>query len=348
MPSVTAGEIADLVEGEYRGDRSRPITGARSLVDAGPDDLSFLANARYQSQLASTRAGVVLVERGMAGDSQRWIRVRDPYFALARVLQRFFAEVPLPEGISPLASVHASATIGNGVRIGAFVTIGPGATIGDGAVLFEGVSIGAGATVGSETRIYPNAVIYHRCIVGSHCIVHGGAVIGADGFGFASNGGKHHKIPQIGIVRIEDDVEVGAGTTIDRAALGETLIGAGTKIDNLVQIGHNVRVGKGCLIVALVGIAGSTEIGDYCVIGGQAGLTGHIRLGDRVMVAAQSAVMKDFEGPATIAGTPARPLGEHLRNEAVLRRVPELAARVDALERKGAGETITPKQDEPC
>lgn len=348
MPSVTAGEIADLVEGEYGGDRSRSITGARPLADAGPEDLSFLANARYQSQLATTRAGLVLVESGMAGESARWIRVRDPYFALARVLQRFFAEIPLPEGISPLASVHETAKIGTDVRIGPFATVGAGAVLGDGVVLFEGVSIGAGAMVGAGTRIYANAVIYHRCIVGSRCIIHGGVVIGGDGFGFATQGGVHHKIPQIGIVRIEDDVEVGAGTTIDRAALGETVIGAGTKIDNLVQIGHNARVGKGCLIVAQVAIAGSAEMGDYCALGGQSGLSGHIRIGNQVMVAAQSAVMKDFDGPATVAGTPARPLREHLRTEAVLRRIPELVSRVDALERRDPRKETEPKQDEPC
>lgn len=348
MPSVTAGEIADLVEGEYGGDRTRPITGARPLADAGPEDLSFLANARYQSQLATTRAGLILVESGMAGDSERWIRVRDPYFALARILQRFFAEIPLPDGISPLASVHGTAKIGSDVRIGPFVTVGAGAAIGDGAVLFEGVSIGAGAKVGAGTRIYANAVVYHRCVIGSRCIIHGGVVIGADGFGFATNDGVHHKIPQIGIVRIEDDVEVGAGTTIDRAALGETVIGAGTKIDNLVQIGHNARVGKGCLIVAQVAVAGSAEMGDSCAMGGQSGLSGHVRIGDRVMVAAQSAVMKDYEGPATLGGTPARPLREHLRAEAALRRVPELVARVGALERAAGTERTKSKEDEPC
>ncbi|HVR44864.1 MAG TPA: UDP-3-O-(3-hydroxymyristoyl)glucosamine N-acyltransferase [Thermoanaerobaculia bacterium] len=349
MPSVTVGEIVELVEGEFSGDRERRITGARSLEQAGPEDLSFLANARYQRQLATTRAGAVLVERGMAGESSRWIRVRDPYYALARVLQKFFAEIPLPEGISPLSSIAPSARIGAEVRIGPFVTIGPEAIIGDRVVLFEGVSIGAGASVGADTRIHPNAVVYHRCVIGSRCIIHAGAVIGADGFGFATHEGVHHKIPQIGIVRIEDDVEVGAGSAIDRAALGETVIGAGTKIDNLVQVGHNARVGRGCLLVSQCAIAGSAELGEYSALGGQAGLTGHIRVGSRVMVAAQSAVMKDFEGPGTVAGNPARPLREHLRAEALVRKLPEIVSRLDAVEAalRDPGHGTT-KREDPC
>lgn len=342
MASVTTGEIADLVEGEFRGDRSRPIRGARPLSTAGPEDLSFLANPRYQDQLAESRAGAVLVERGMAGDSEQWIRVADPYLALARVLQAFFSEVPVPSGISPLASVAGSARIGRDVRIGPFAVVGEGAVIGDRSVLFEGVSIGAGAEIGEDTLIYANAVVYHRCRVGSRCIVHGGVVIGADGYGFATSGGVHHKIPQIGIVRIEDDVEIGAGTTIDRAALGETVVGRGTKIDNLVMIGHNARIGKGCLIVAQVAIAGSSEIGDNCVLGGQAGVTGHVRLAAGTMLAAGATVMKDIEKAQTLAGKPARPIREHLRAEAHVRKLPEMLARLEAIEKQLGGEPGAP------
>jgi UDP-3-O-[3-hydroxymyristoyl] glucosamine N-acyltransferase len=351
MPSVTTGEIADLVEGEYHGDRSRRITGARSLQDAGADDLSFLANARYQKLLATTGAGVILVERGMAGDSSRWIRVRDPYLALARVLGRFFAEVPLPEGISPLASIAPTAKVAPGARIGPFVTVGPGAVVGEDAVLFPGVFVGERASIGEGTIVYPNAVIYHGCLVGRRCIIHGAAVIGADGFGFASSEGIHHKIPQIGIVRIEDDVEIGAGTTVDRAALGETVVGAGTKVDNLVQIGHNVRIGRGCILVAQSGLAGSVEMGDYSVLAGQAAISGHVTVGSRVMVAAQAAVMKDLEGPVTVAGNPARPLREHLRNEALVRRLPQLIARLETLEKKLAaidGPAPDRCREDPC
>jgi UDP-3-O-[3-hydroxymyristoyl] glucosamine N-acyltransferase len=334
MPSVTTGEIADLVEGEYQGDRSRKITGARALQDAGADDLSFLANARYQTLLATTGAGAILVERGMAGDSSRWIRVKDPYLALARVLQRFFAEIPLPEGVSPLAAIAATARVAADARIGPFVSVGAEAVVGEGAVLFPGVVVGERASIGAGTIVYPNAVIYHGCLVGRRCIIHSSVVIGADGFGFASSEGIHHKIPQIGIVRIEDDVEIGAGTTIDRAALGETVIGPGTKIDNLVQIGHNVRIGRGCIIVAQAALAGSAEMGEYSVLAGQAGISGHVTVGSRVMVAAKAAVMKDLEGPVTVAGTPARPLREHLRNEALIRRLPDLIARLETLESK--------------
>jgi UDP-3-O-[3-hydroxymyristoyl] glucosamine N-acyltransferase len=338
MPTVTIGEIADLVEGQFQGDRDRRITGARALGEAGPEDLSFLANAKYQKFLATTRAGAILVEEGMAGESSRWIRVRDPYLALAKVLQKFFAGFPLPEGISPDARIASSARLGEDVRIGAFATVGEGATIGNRVVLFEGVHVGAGAEIGDDTILHPGVTVYYRCKVGRRCIVHSGVVIGADGYGFASSGGIHHKIPQIGIVRIEDDVEIGANTTIDRAALGETVVGAGTKIDNLVQIAHNARVGRGCLIVAQSALAGSCEVGDYSVLAGQSGISGHVRVGSKVMIAAQSAVMKDFEGPVTLAGSPARPLREHLRAEALTRRLPDILARLESLERKGGSD----------
>ncbi|HUP66390.1 MAG TPA: UDP-3-O-(3-hydroxymyristoyl)glucosamine N-acyltransferase [Thermoanaerobaculia bacterium] len=339
MPSTTAGEIADLVEGEFRGDRSRIITGARSLSDAGSEDLSFLGNARYQGALTTTRAGVVLVNRGLEGESDRWIRVADPYFALATVLGRFFSEIPGPRGISPQARIDSTARLGQDVSVGAFASIGADVMIEDGVTIHDGVVIGEGVRIGQGARIYPNCVIYHHSLIGSRCILQAGVVIGSDGFGFATRDGRHHKIPQIGIVRIEDDVDIGAGTTIDRAALGETVIGAGTKIDNLVQIGHNVKIGKGCLIVAQVGIAGSTEIGDYCVFAGHSGASGHLRLGNRVMVGAKSAVMKDYEGPVTLAGTPARPLREHLKSEALSRKLPDLFARVGRLEKSIASET---------
>jgi len=338
MPTVTLGEIADLVEGEFQGDRDRRVTGARSLGDAGPEDLSFLANAKYQKFLATTRAGAILVERGMSGDSSRWIRVRDPYLALAMVLQKYFAGFPLPEGISPAAQIAPSARLGSDVRVGAFATVGEGATIGDRVVLFEGVHVGAGAEILDDTILHPGVTVYYGCKIGRRCIVHSGVVIGADGYGFATSGGVHHKIPQIGIVRIEDDVEIGANTTIDRASLGETVVGAGTKIDNLVQIAHNARVGKGCLIVAQTALAGSCEVGDYSVLAGQSGVSGHVRIGAKVMVAAQSAVMKDYEGPITLAGSPARPLREHLKGEALTRRLPDILARLEALERKSGSE----------
>lgn len=334
MTAVTIGEIVDFLGADFKGDRSRAIRGVRPLNEAGPDELSFLANPKYQPQLARSAAGAVLVAQATPGDSPAWLRVKDPYLAVALVLQKWFYDVPRPNGISERAAVAPTARVGHDVRVGPFASIGDGSEIGDGVTIFEGVSIGAGAKIGAGTTVYPNAVVYHRCEVGRNCIIHAGAVIGSDGYGFATSGGKHHKIPQIGIVRIGDDVEIGAGTAIDRAALGETVVGDGTKIDNHVQIGHNVRIGKHCLIVAEVGIAGSTEIGDYVVFAGKSGAVGHIKIGSHVQVAGVSIVTKDWDGPIVIGGNPARPLREYHRVEAWIHRLGEVYKRLGAIERK--------------
>jgi UDP-3-O-[3-hydroxymyristoyl] glucosamine N-acyltransferase len=201
------------------------------------------------------------------------------------------------------------------------VAIGEGVTIGNDVVIHPNVSIGDGAAIGDNTTIHGNVSIYDGCRIGARCIIHSGAVIGSDGYGFATTRGRHHKIPQIGIVRIEDDVEIGAGTTIDRAALGETVIGEGTKIDNLVQVGHNVRIGRHCLLVSQVGVAGSTVLGDYVVVAGQSGFAGHLTIGDRVQVAAKSAVLEDVPAGMKVMGVPAMPFREFARREVTLRRL---------------------------
>src|SRR5438477_7520892 len=231
MSAVRVDDIVALVGGRYEGPRDRLILGAATLQDATADQLSFLGNPFYAPQLQTTKAGAALVPNETDGNDPRFIRISKPHAALAKVVARWFDMPALPPGISSLASISPTATIGSNVTIGAFVTIGDDVVIGDG------------------TTIYPNVSIYHRCKIGKRCVLHSGVVIGADGFGFVTEGGRHHKIPQIGIVRIEDDVEIGANSAVDRAALGETVIGEGTKIDNLVQIGHNVHIGKHCLIV---------------------------------------------------------------------------------------------------
>src|SRR5438874_636008 len=222
----------------------------------------------------------MLVPKNLEGCDARWIRVEDPYFAFAKIMTRWFSNRPMPTGISPKAVVAQSANLGNNVSLGHFAVIGENVVLGNNVTIFQSVSIEAGSVIGEDCIIYPNVVIYDGTRIGNRCIIHSGVVIGSDGYGFATHGGQHHKIPQIGIVRIEDDVEIGAGTTIDRAALGETVIGEGTKIDNLVQIGHNVRIGKHCLLVSQVGIAGSAEVGDYVSMGGQSGISGHIKIGN--------------------------------------------------------------------
>jgi len=321
MPAVSIGEIVDLVGGEYAGNRDLPIASVASLGSAKSDQLSFLSNRKYVAELAATKAGAVLVPRKLEGDDARWIRVDDPYFAFARIMTRWFSNRPLPKGISPKAVVAESAKLGSDVAIGHFAIIGENVVVGNSVTIFQGVSIEAGSVIGDDCIIYPNVVIYDGTRIGKRCIIHGGVVIGSDGYGFATHGGKHHKIPQIGIVRIEDDVEIGAGTTIDRAALGETVIGEGTKIDNLVQIGHNVKVGKHCLLVSQVGIAGSTQLGDYVAVAGQSGFSGHLKIGNRVQVAAKSAVLDDVPDDTKVMGSPAVPFTEFARRHAAVKKL---------------------------
>jgi UDP-3-O-[3-hydroxymyristoyl] glucosamine N-acyltransferase len=321
MPVVSIGEIVDFVGGEHVGDRARKVSAVAALADASSEQLTFLNNRKYAAQLAETKAGAVLVPKDLEGNDDRWIRVDDPYFALAQIMSRWFSARPMPEGVSPKASVAPNAKLGTNVAIGPFACIGENVVIGNNVTIFQGVSIDAESNIGDDCIIYPNVVIYDRTRIGRRCIIHAGVVIGSDGYGFALNEGKHHKIPQIGIVRIEDDVEIGAGTTIDRAALGETVIGEGTKIDNLVQIGHNVKIGKHCLLVSQVGIAGSTELGDYVSVAGQSGFSGHLKIGHRVQVAAKSAVLEDVPDDTKVMGSPAMPFKEFARRQAALKRL---------------------------
>ena len=321
MPSVPLSDIVSFVSGRYNGPADVAITGVAPLADAEEGQISFLANPKYAPQLETTRAGAVLVGNDLDGDSPRWVRVENPYFAMARVVARFFDERPMPKGISPSASVAPSAKLGANVAIGAFSVIDDDVVLGDNVTIFPNVTIGKGVTIGEGTIVYPQVSIYFGCKIGRRCILHSGVVVGSDGYGFAFADGRHHKIPQIGIVRIEDDVEVGAGTTIDRAALGETVIGEGTKIDNLVQIGHNVKIGKHCLLVSQAGIAGSSELGDYVAIAGQSGVAGHLKVGHRVQVAGKSAVFDDIPDDTKVMGIPAIRSREFWRREATLKRL---------------------------
>jgi len=321
MPTVPLGEIVDFVGGLYAGDRNKQVAAVAPLADARVEQLSFLSNRKYAAQLTETEAGAILVPRDLPGENERWIRVDDPYYAIARIMTRWFSLRPLPKGVSSNTSISPSATLGANVAVGPFTTIGDNVVIGKNVTIFQGVSIEAGSTLGDDSIIYPNVVIYDGTCIGRRCIIHAGVVIGSDGYGFAMHEGKHHKIPQIGIVRIEDDVEIGAGTTIDRAALGETVIGEGTKIDNLVQIGHNVKVGKHCLLVSQVGIAGSTELGDHVFVAGQSGFSGHLKIGHRVQVAAKSAVLADVPDDTKVMGSPAMPFNEFARRHAALKRL---------------------------
>ncbi|HEY0156082.1 MAG TPA: UDP-3-O-(3-hydroxymyristoyl)glucosamine N-acyltransferase [Thermoanaerobaculia bacterium] len=315
MPAVPLSDIVAFVSGRYDGPDT-PIDGVLPLAEATGRHISFLSNPKYASQLETTNAAAVLVANDLPGDSPKYIRVANPYYAMATTVARFFAHRPAPRGISERAEIAASAKLGRNVAVGAFTSVGEDAVIGDGVVLYPNVTIEAGASIGDGTVVFPNVSVYHGCRVGRRCILHSGVVIGSDGYGFATDErGVHHKIPQVGIVRIEDDVEIGAGTTIDRAALGETVVGEGTKIDNLVQIGHNVRIGKRCLLVAQVGIAGSTTLGDHVQVGGQSGFAGHLKIGDRVRVYSKSAVFEDVPDGVWVRGIPAVSQREYVRQQ---------------------------------
>jgi UDP-3-O-[3-hydroxymyristoyl] glucosamine N-acyltransferase len=302
MAAVAIHEIAELVGGRYTGPADRFISGVATLADARDDQLSFLSNPRYAAQLATTRAGAILVSDEVEGDDARYIRVANPYLAWARVIERWFVPRPPVTGLSPQASISPTAKLGANVAVGAFTVIGDDVVVGD------------------DTIIYSNVTIYAGSIIGKRCIIHSGTVIGADGYGFVVDNGRHRKVPQIGIVRIGDDVEIGAGCTIDRASIGETVVGEGTKIDDQVMIGHGAKVGKHCLLVAQVGIAGSTRLGDYVVVAGQSGFAGHLDIGDRVQVAAKSAVLGDVPADTKVMGNPAVPFRDFARREAWLKR----------------------------
>lgn len=321
MPTVALGEIVDFVGGHYVGDRNRQVAAVAPLAEAGGEQLSFLSNRKYAAQLGLTKAGAILVPQDLEGEDERWIRVDDPYFSVARIVTRWFSARPMLKGVSPKAAIAVTASLGTNVAVGPFTTIGDNVVIGNNVTVFQGVSIEAGSTVGDDSIIYPHVIIYDGTRIGCRCIIHASVVIGSDGYGFAMHDGRHYKIPQIGIVRIEDDVEIGAGTTIDRAALGETVIGEGTKIDNLVQIGHNVKIGKHCLLVSQVGVAGSTELGDHVFVAGQSGFSGHLKIGHRVQVAAKSAVLEDVPDDTKVMGSPAMAFNEFARRQIALKRL---------------------------
>ena len=328
----TVAELAKRVGGQVVGDPELPVCGVRALDQAEREHLSFYHNRRYLDAARSTRAGVLLVAEKDAFPGRTLLVCNEPYAALGEILRLFNPIVGPPAGVHESAVVAASATVGDGASVGPCAVIGDGASVGARAVIGPCCVLAAGAVVGEDTVLHPNVVVEIGCRVGSRCIVHAGAVIGSDGFGFATVRGEHRKVPQVGIVVVEDDVELGANICIDRAALGETRVGRGTKVDNLVQIGHNVQIGAHSLIVAQTGISGSTKLGHHVVMAGQSGAAGHLTLADGTMVAAQSAVMHDTEAGAVVAGSPARPLREHQRAMAGLYRLDELRQRVKALE----------------
>ena len=331
--AVRLAEIADFVGGELLGDSELVVKGLKPLSDAGPSDLSFLDNEKYLPQFESTAAGAVIVAPTVDPKGKTVIKVDGPYAAFAKVLQNYAPDPPCPfTGVSDQAFVSPDATIADSAAIGPGAYVGPGVTIGEGTQIWPGASLGPNVTVGAQCRLYSNVTVYHECHVGDRVIIHAGTVIGGDGFGFAPMGETYLKIPQIGNVVIGDDVEIGSNVTIDRAALGTTRIGSGTKIDNMVQIAHNCEIGENSIIVAQVGVSGSTSLGKHVVIGGQAGLCGHIRIGDYVRIGAQSGVTKSIPEGQEVLGAPAIPIAQFKRLQAHLWKLPRLKDKIKDLQ----------------
>lgn len=329
------GELAVRLQARLEGDENRIITGLASLREAGPSHLSFLSNPAYASQLANCRAGAVILDARHAAEcpSDKLI-VSQPYVTFAHATQLFAASRRARPGIHPTAEVPTDVRIGNQVHIGPRVVIGARTEIGDGAVIEAGAVVGADCRLGNGCHLHANVTLYHAVVLGERVEVHSGAVIGADGFGFAFDGESSVKIAQLGAVVIGDDVEIGAGTTIDRGALEDTVIGPGVKIDNQVQIGHNVKIGRHTVICGCVAIAGSAEIGEYCVLGGAAGVVGHIRVASGVRVSAMSLVSQTITEAGTYSsGTGLMESADWKRNIVRFRQLDDLARRLKTLER---------------
>lgn len=332
--ALTLAELAERLGAELEGDAAALVSSVAPLDAAGPGQVTFLHNPKYRPLLETTRATAAIVGPKDRVTGRNLLVSSNPYLALAGAVALLHPAEHPRRGIEPGAHVHPGAELGEGVAVHAGATVEEGARVGRGTVIYPGAYVGLGASVGADCVLYPNAVVRERCALGDRVILQPGAVVGSDGYGYARDGARQVKIPQVGIVVLEDDVEVGAGSTIDRAALGETRIGRGTKIDNLVQIGHNVTVGEDCLLVAQVGVSGSTRLGNRVVLAGQVGVVGHIAIGDGAMVGAQSGVGADLPAGAAVSGSPAFSHKEWLKAQAVVRRLPELRARVMELEKR--------------
>jgi UDP-3-O-[3-hydroxymyristoyl] glucosamine N-acyltransferase len=336
--SLSWQQLHHLIGVSPEGEQSSVFTGIAALDEAGPQDVSFLGNPRYQPQLAGTAAAVVLVPEGdfTAPSGCHLIPVANPSGAFSKLIDHFQQQSnPFLPGVSPAAHIEDGVSLDPAkVRIGPGAVVESGAVIGDGTTIGPACVIGRDVVIGQDCFLHPGAVIRERCTLGNRVTLQPSCVIGSDGYGFDLVDGRHQKVPQVGIVEIQDDVEVGANTCIDRARFGRTVIGEGTKIDNLVQIAHNVRIGKHCLIVAQSGVAGSSKLGNYVTIAAQAGVAGHLELADQAILSAQSGLLKNITEPGVFMGTPARPMKSEQRKMAAVARLPKLREELRELKKK--------------
>ncbi len=332
--TITVRHLAEWVRGEVLGDGDLPISNARTLAEAQPGDITFVEHDKHLTAWHSSRASAAIVPQSVPVNGRPIIRVADPLMAFARVVQQLRGRPP-EEGpaISPAAHVHPTAKLASGVSVGPFAVVGENSEIGSNTIIHAGAMVGRFCKLGEDVVLHPHAILYDECVLGNRVVLHGNAVIGADGFGYRVQHGRHVKVPQLGWVEIEDDVEVGACTTIDRGTFGPTRIGAGTKIDNLVMIGHNCNIGKHNILCSQVGIAGSTTTGDYVVMAGQVGVADHLTIGDRVTIMAKSGVSGNISGGAQVLGMPALPHREQARIMLTMEKLPEIRKDVNRIKK---------------
>lgn len=335
MTSYRLGELAERLGVRLKGDPDLVVRGIGTLDQAGNDQLSFLANKRYAHLLATTRAAAVIVDAAHEQAERTLLIADQPYVAMARAAQLFVPPIALNAGVDPSAFIDPTAELAADARLGPLAQVGAGSRIGAGSVILGGAYLGREVAIGRDCLIYPNVSILDRSVLGDRVIVHSGTVIGSDGYGFAQDENGHHvKIPQTGLVQVDDDVEIGANCCIDRATFGRTWIQRGCKIDNLVQIAHNVVIGEDALLVAQVGIAGSTRVGRQVVLGGQVGVAGHLAIADGVRVGASSGVAHSIDAAQDVLGSPAVPIKEWMRTYANIQRLPKLKDQVRLLEQR--------------
>ncbi len=331
----TLKEIASAINGKIIGDENIIITGVCGIKEAQQGDITFLAHPKYESFLQKSHASAIITSKDIKFPSKAIVQTENPSLAFTKVISMFMPQhLKHPAGIHERAVISKDVKLSENVSVGACSVIEDGTSIAEGVVIYPNCYLGRDVKIGKNSLVHPNVIIREGSIIGKNVIIHSGSVIGSDGFGYVEVEGAHHKIPQAGIVVIEDDVEIGANVAIDRARFGKTLIGKGTKIDNLVQIAHNVKIGPNSIIVAQAGISGSTSIGKHTILAGQAGLVGHIDLGDNVIVAAQSGVTKSFPSDTVLLGSPAKPISEQRKIFACISKLPEMFNTLKRIKKK--------------